>query len=89
MHGRCRSNRHRPRHEQRVGLSAVLNGHCAYYGITGNIRRIQDYRHEVTRIWHQCWSEEPEEGGSHGLAFMRFSPVAHCQWPGSFTATPA
>jgi group II intron reverse transcriptase/maturase len=49
----CRANRHRPPREQRAWLSAVLNGHYAYYGITGNIRRLQDYRHQVVRIWHK------------------------------------
>ena len=29
----CRTNRHRPLREQRVWLSAALNGHYAYYGI--------------------------------------------------------
>jgi hypothetical protein len=33
----CRTNRHRPAREQRAWLSAVLVGHYAYYGITGNI----------------------------------------------------
>ena len=52
----CRTNRHRPAHEQRARLSAVLVGHYAYYGITGNIRRLQGYRCQVVRIWHK-WLE--------------------------------
>ena len=31
----------------------MLNGHYAYYGITGNIRRLQAYRYQVVRIWHK------------------------------------
>ena len=57
----CRINRHRPVREQRVWLTAVLNGHYAYYGITGNIRRIQEYRHQVTEIWHK-WLERRTRG---------------------------
>jgi len=57
----CRTNRHRPAREQRAWLSAVLNGHYAYYGITGNIRRIQEYRYQVERIWHK-WLERRTPG---------------------------
>jgi RNA-directed DNA polymerase len=49
----CRTNRHRPVPEQRAWLSAALTGHYAYYGITGNIRQLQDYRYQVVRIWHK------------------------------------
>jgi RNA-directed DNA polymerase len=57
----CRTNRHRPARDQRARLSAVLNGHYAYYGITGNIRRIQEYRYQVERIWHK-WLERRTRG---------------------------
>jgi RNA-directed DNA polymerase len=46
----CRTNRHRPAREQR-----------AYYGITGNIRWLQEYRHQVVRIWHK-WLERRTRG---------------------------
>ena len=57
----CRTNRHRPAREQRAWLSAVLAGHYAYYGITGNIWRLQQYRYQVTRIWHK-WLERRTRG---------------------------
>jgi RNA-directed DNA polymerase len=57
----CRTNRHQPVREQRAWLSAALNGHYAYYGITGNIRRLQDYRYQVERIWHK-WLERRTRG---------------------------
>jgi RNA-directed DNA polymerase len=57
----CQTNRHQPVCEQRAWLSAVLNGHYAYFGITGNIRRIQEYRHQVVRIWHK-WLERRTRG---------------------------
>ena len=59
----CRTNRHRPAGEQRAWLSAVLNGHYAYYGITGNIRRLQEYRYQVVRTWHK-WLERRTRGRS-------------------------
>jgi RNA-directed DNA polymerase len=49
----CQTNRHRPISVQRAWLSAALNGHYAYYGITGNIRRLQEYRYQVVKIWHK------------------------------------
>jgi RNA-directed DNA polymerase len=50
------TNRHQPVREQRAWLSAVLIGHYAYYGVTGNIQRLQDYRHQVEWTWHK-WLE--------------------------------
>jgi len=49
----CRANRHRPIREQLARLSAKLVGHFAYYGITGNSRRLQQYHHEVTKTWRK------------------------------------
>ena len=57
----CRTNRHRPAREQRAWLSAVLVGHYAYYGITGNIWRLQQYRYQVMRNWHK-WLERRTRG---------------------------
>jgi RNA-directed DNA polymerase len=57
----CRANRHWSVREQCARLSAVLNGHYAYYGITGNIRRLQEYRYQVRRIWHK-WLERRTRG---------------------------
>jgi len=49
----CRTNRHRSILDQLAQLSANLVGHFAYYGITGNSRRLQQYRHEVTKTWRK------------------------------------
>ncbi len=49
----CRTNRHRPIREQFARLSAKLVGHFAYYGITGNSRRLQQFRHEVMKTWRR------------------------------------
>ncbi len=57
----CRTNRHRPAREQRAWLSAVLNGHYAYYGITGNYQRLQEYRYRVVKIWRK-WLERRTRG---------------------------
>ncbi|MBV9561631.1 MAG: group II intron reverse transcriptase/maturase [Bradyrhizobium sp.] len=49
----CRANRHRPILEQLARLYAKLVGHFAYYGITGNSRRLQQYHHEVMKTWRK------------------------------------
>jgi RNA-directed DNA polymerase len=50
----CRQHRHLPIPEQHTHLSAMMQGHYAYYRITGNSRRLSWYACKVTRIW-QTW----------------------------------
>jgi RNA-directed DNA polymerase len=52
----CRNNRHRLLRWQHDRLSAKLQGHFAYYGITGNIRQVNRYRQQVTKLWRK-WLE--------------------------------
>lgn len=49
----CRENRHLPVKEQSKALSQQLRGHYSYYGVTGNIRALQQLYDEVRRIWHK------------------------------------
>jgi len=57
----CRANRHRPILEQLARLSAKLVGHFAYYGITGNFRRLHQYRQQGTKTWRK-WLERRTRG---------------------------
>ena len=50
----CRRNLHHPVHEQHAHLSRMIRGHCAYYGVTGNSKRIGWYCHQLERIW-KAW----------------------------------
>jgi group II intron reverse transcriptase/maturase len=50
----CRKNRHLPIPEQQAHLTAMMRGHYAYYGISGNFRRLSWYAGKVARIW-QKW----------------------------------
>jgi group II intron reverse transcriptase/maturase len=50
----CRENRHLPIPEQHTQLVAKMRGHYAYYGISGNFRRLSWYANKVARIW-QKW----------------------------------
>ena len=49
----CRRNRHRPLSEQQRILAWKLNGHYAYYGISGNIRCLQSFLYQVMRVWRK------------------------------------
>lgn len=51
VHRWCKANRHQPLAHQHAVLSRKMRGHYAYYGITGNIRRLKWYAHQVERIW--------------------------------------
>jgi RNA-directed DNA polymerase len=58
----CRHNLHRAIGEQHVHLSRVMRGHFAYYGITGNGRRLRWYAHQVERIWQKWLSRRGQQG---------------------------
>lgn len=49
----CRIHRHLPLWVQHLLLSRKLRGHYAYYGITGNSKRLQEFRYRVERIWRK------------------------------------
>jgi group II intron reverse transcriptase/maturase len=49
----CRTNRHRPVQEQWKKLCEKVRGHYAYYGITGNIRSLGEFLHQVRRSWRR------------------------------------
>jgi hypothetical protein len=50
----CRRNRHLPVSEQHQELCRKLQGHFAYYGITGNGLWLKKYEQGIRRIW-QKW----------------------------------
>ncbi len=50
----CRRNRHEPVAEQHRELCRKLQGHYAYYGITGNGLWLKKFNQGVRRIW-QKW----------------------------------
>jgi len=52
IHAWCKQHRHQPVREQARHLGRMMQGHYAYYGITGNGRRIRWYAHQVERIWY-------------------------------------
>lgn len=65
----CKTNRHRPIEEQREKLKMKMQGHYAYYGITGNGRRLQWYMRRVERIWQKWLSRRTRNGA---ISWERF-----------------
>ena len=52
----CRWNRHLPVKEQHRLLSLKLRGHFNYYGLTGNMQALVNFRREVSRLWRKWLS---------------------------------
>lgn len=50
----CRRHRHAPLEQQQARLASVIRGHCNYYGVTGNGKRLSQFRYQVVRTW-QKW----------------------------------
>ena len=53
VHEWCKRNRHLPVEAQHGYLGRAIRGHCAYYGRTGNGKRLEWFRLQVTRIWRK------------------------------------
>ena len=53
VHDWCKRHRHLPIEAQRDHLAKVIRGHCAYYGLTGNGKRLGWFRYQVVRIWRK------------------------------------
>ncbi len=68
----CRYNRHRPFREQHAHLSRVIRGHCAYYGRTGNGRRLGWYRYQLVRTWKKWLTRR---GRQNSLNWLRFAAM--------------
>lgn len=49
----CRTNRHEPLPDQHHMLSLKLNGHCQYYGITGNGQSLDRFRKGIEKLWRK------------------------------------
>ena len=67
----CRRNRHLPLGEQQQKLNQKLRGHCAYYGITGNMRALASFRTEVARCWRKWLSRRNRERATTWDVFTR------------------
>lgn len=59
----CRRNRHLSLRDQHAHLSQMMRGHYAYYGISGNSRRIRWFACQVVVVWRKWLSRRDRQGG--------------------------
>lgn len=71
----CRRLRREPLREQHRRLCLKLNGHIAYFGITGNFRRVARLVYEARRRWRKWLSRRSNDGGLPWAAFKRLLAV--------------
>jgi RNA-directed DNA polymerase len=83
----CRKNRHRPILDQHRSLSSMMRGHFAYYGVGGNMRRLQWFAHQVVRTGRSGCLGEIGEARSDGSASTRSCDNTPCRAPGSLIHT--
>ncbi|MDE0241695.1 MAG: group II intron reverse transcriptase/maturase [bacterium] len=69
----CRTHRHLPLDDQQRHLASVIRGHCAYYGVTGNSRRLARFRETVIRSWRYWLGRRHRTGG--WIVWGRFSAI--------------
>jgi len=60
----CRDNRHQTLRWQVEKLGLKLKGHFGYYGITGNLRSLMEYRWRVIRQWRYWLNRRDRDHGS-------------------------
>jgi len=72
VHLWCKTNRHRPLDFQHAMLSRKMQGHYAYYGITGNSERLGWYANQVARVW-RYWLARRTRGWN--LRWDRFNAL--------------
>lgn len=60
----CRKNRHVAIRDQHRILSLKLQGHCGYYGITGNSHALRQFRTAMAALWRK-WLNRRSNSGRH------------------------
>jgi group II intron reverse transcriptase/maturase len=72
----CRANRHERLTDQHRMLSQKLRGHYGYFGITANMRALEQCRYRVERMWRKWLSRRSQRGR---VTWERFK-----RWPERF-----
>ena len=83
----CRVNRHQSIPDQHAHLTAMMRGHYAYYGITGNFRRISWYARQVATIW-QKWLSRRDRTRPGDKASQDFARALGAVWAGGSDERP-
>ena len=72
VHEWCKDNMHRPILEQQKALNRKLQGHCGYYGITGNSQSLSNYRYRMVRSWRSGLTRRNRE---RSMSWERFEKL--------------
>jgi group II intron reverse transcriptase/maturase len=64
----CRTHRHMAIRDQHRILSLKLQGHCEYYGITGNSHALRQFRTAMAALWRK-WLNRRSNSGRHNWAW--------------------
>jgi len=67
----CRSMRHWLLREQHKRLGQMLQGHYAYFGISGNYERLANLHHQARRCWQKWLSRRSNHSRVTWAAFAR------------------
>jgi len=67
----CRRHRHQPIGKQQQTLCQKLRGHFAYYGITGNVYALTQFRTAVVRCWRKWLNRRNRERTLDWTTFNR------------------
>ena len=67
----CRQNLHQPIADQHQKLKQKLQGHYAYYGITGNFPSLQEFLEGARKIWRKRLSRRRRDGEIPWSDFLR------------------
>ena len=62
---------HIPVKDQWQWLSAVLRGHYAYYGLTGNYRAMKRFLQEVEALWQRALARRSQKARMFGPRFYK------------------
>jgi group II intron reverse transcriptase/maturase len=80
-----RRRRHQPVPEQGAWLRVVLWGHYRYYGVPLNAKALQQFRKEVSHVWHRSLSRRSQTGYVNWTRMSRYVakwlPVARIYHP--------
>lgn len=66
----CKENQHLSLTEQHQALVLKVRGHYGYYGITGNMERLQNFLHWTRRAWFKWLSRRSQKAALDWEKFM-------------------
>jgi RNA-directed DNA polymerase len=67
-----RRRRHLPVPTQGSWLRSVLLGHYQYYGVPLNAKALQQFRKEVSHLWHRSLSQRSQKGNVNWTRMSRY-----------------